>query len=428
MDFLIDHGPADAGRGTKFGNGVGELGRVIESIIRKYPIPAILLAEREGEQGSYEIIDGLQRLHAIMSFVETSFCTLDGNVFDLDCFPTAKSYAAEGAFTPSTCENKLTQREVTTILDYSLAMSVMRNTTEAEINDVFDRINTYGHRLSDQERRQAGVENEFSSMVRNIACHHRGDESAEVILLHRMPAISIDLPMTRHGYVVRAEEVFWVKQGILRSTDLRDSMDEQCIADTAACIVGGTLIERSKEALDEIYTEGSPECERILTALEVYGPERFADEFSYCVQEILKVCEAGSPEKLREIIFSKRTTNPFPAVFAVLLIAFHELIVGKTSKISDYSSLKNSLRNLDTRIETGRKSTTSDERRKNIDAIKGLIVNCFVETASLPSEIYNNHTTQDISALIRRSEIELPHYELKQGLLMLVPGGASIPI
>ena len=397
--------------------------KLVESILKRYPIPAILLAEKDDKSGCYEIIDGLQRLHAIMSFIETAFTTLDNRLFDLEYFPTAKSYSKAGVFMHTDGEKKLFQKEVTVFLDYSLAISVMRSATEDEINDVFDRINTYGHRLSDQERRQAGVQDEFSSLVRKIACHHRGDESVESLLLHEMPAISIDLPMTRHGYVVRADEVFWVKQGILRSTDLRDSADEQCIADIAACIVGGTLIERSKDALDDIYNSASKESDRILSALEVYGSENFSNEFSYCVQEILNVCNAGLPEKLREILFSKRTTNPFPAVFAVLLIAFHELIITTTSKIVDYQAVKTALRKLDTRIETGRKSTSIEERRKNIDAIKGLIQAYFHAVTNLSKEIYNNHTTQDISALIRRSEIELPNYELKQGLLKLVSGG-----
>ena len=113
----------------------------------------------------------------------------------------------------------------------------------------------------------------------------------------------IDLPMSKHGYEVRADDVFWVNQGILRSTDLRDSMDEQCIADIAACVVGGALIERSKDALDDIYTEGSAESERVLTSLEVYGSGKFAQEFKFCVDEILKICSEGGETKLRVIIF-----------------------------------------------------------------------------------------------------------------------------
>ena len=55
--------------------------------------------------------------------------------------------------------------------------------------------------------------------------------------------------MSKHGYEVQAEEVFWVSHGVLRSTDLRDSMDEQCVADIAASIVGGELVDDLKTRL-----------------------------------------------------------------------------------------------------------------------------------------------------------------------------------
>ena len=393
--------------------------RLIESLLKKYPIPAILVAEREGAPGTYEIIDGLQRLHAIVSFIESSFHTIDGKYFDVTHFSTAKARADEGVFVPATEKPQLTQTEVSTILDYSLALSVMRNASEAEVNDVFGRINTYGHRLSDQERRQAGVQNDFSNMVRNIACTARGDASSDLLLLNSMPSISIDLPKTQHGYELQADDVFWVQEGVLRSTDLRDSMDEQCIADIAACVIGGRLVERSKDALDEVYDAESEESRRILDALNVYGDEKFAEEFKFCVDEILKVCKVGGePQKLRSIIFKATTTNAFPTIFATLLIAFHELIIGEGKKIADYAGVRKALVNVTERIETGRKATSAEERRKNVDTVKGLVSDCFIK-ADIKNQIYGSHATVDIDATIRRSEIELAHYELKQGLLNL---------
>jgi Protein of unknown function DUF262 len=400
--------------------------KLIGSILKKYPIPAILIAERDGAPGTYEIIDGVQRLNSIVSFIENSFPLDDGRYFNIDHFPTAKSAAIEGIFSPVTSATT-TAKEVSTILDYSLALSVMRNATEVEVNDVFDRINTYGHRLSDQERRQAGVQNEFSTMVRELACTLRGDTSTDVLPLQSMPSISIDLPMASHGYEVKADEVFWVNQGILRSTDLRDSLDEQCIADMASCIVGGQIIERSKDALDEIFLRGSAESERVLGALEVYGVDKIANEIKYCVAELLKVCDTDGPVKLRDLIFSKKTTNAFPSVFAVVLIALHETIVGSGRKIGDYAGVKKALENLSDRIETGRKATAADERRKNVDTVKGLVDSYFVQASKLSEEIYGDHTTVDIEAVIRRSEIELANYELKQGLLMLTEGGGQDP-
>ncbi|MBQ1112928.1 DUF262 domain-containing protein [Streptomyces sp. C3-3] len=44
---------------------------LIDSILSDLPIPLILVAEISGEGGtSYELIDGMQRLNAIFSFIE----------------------------------------------------------------------------------------------------------------------------------------------------------------------------------------------------------------------------------------------------------------------------------------------------------------------------------------------------------------------
>lgn len=395
--------------------------KLVESTLKKYPIPAILLAERDN--GEYEVIDGLQRIHTLMSFIEMGFPTEDGKRFDVAQFPTANTRAAEGTFeviaepNDGGALNLLTPREVGTFLDYSMAVSVMRGSTDADIDDVFARINTYGHRLSDQERRQAGVQNEFSTLVRDLSCDLRGDTSSQVLALADMPSISIDLPMARHGYQVAAGEVFWVEQGILRATDLRDSMDEQCVADIAASVVGGTLIARSRDALDQIYQEGTPESERISAGLDGYGMEKVSAEFKYIIDEIRRVGATSGNGKLRNLLFSKQTTNPFPAVFAVLFIAFHELLIGEAKQVADYEAVCKALTDLDRRVDTSRGSTSPADRRLNVDTIKGLIRPHLVDGEH--ADIYGEHTAIDIDGSIRRSHIEAPHYELKQGLLRL---------
>ncbi|EHS1091739.1 DUF262 domain-containing protein [Vibrio cholerae] len=393
--------------------------KLIESILNKYPIPAILIAESEDKKGQYEIIDGLQRLHAMMSFIEVSFKTTDDKFFNLDYFTTAKTYKEDGFFSAEEYgkDQLLDSKQVSSILDYSMAMSIMRNATEEQVNDVFDRINTYGHRLSDQERRQAGVNSPFTDLVRDIACKLRGDVSDLIMDLTRMPEVSIDLPLNRHGYGVSADEVFWVKQGILRSVDLRDSMDEQCIADIAACIVGKKIIKRSKDALDNIYSKGNEELRRIEDGLEVYGSDSLNDEFLYCIDEIQKVANGV---RLKDLIYKKRSSNPFPATFAVIFLAFHELLIKSSKRISDYEGIKNAMRNLSERIKTTKDAGSTEEREKNIRAIKAQIEPFFVDTTDL-KHVYGQHSTIDVDGIIRRSEIELPHYELKQGMLTLAP-------
>lgn len=390
--------------------------RLVESVLRGYPIPAILLAERESLD--YEVIDGLQRLHTLMSFVETAFPSIDGRSFDITQFPTAHTRSTEGLFVAAETDDRLSAREVGTFLDYSMATSVMRGATADEIDEVFSRINSYGHRLSDQERRQAGVRNSFARLVRDLSSSIRGDVSRDTLKLAEMPEISIDLPQSKHGYVVLAGEVFWVQQGILRSTDLRDSMDEQCVADIAASVMGGDIIDRSKDALDVIYSPGTAESKRVEDALTSYGGARFSAELKLVIEEVRRVCDSTRPStKLRSLLFSPPTTNAFPAVFTVLAIALHELLIGEDRQIADYDGVRSSLKDLNRRIDTSRGSTSRAERRRNVDTIKGLISPHLVP--AIGRSLYDDQTAMDIEDAIRRSEIEAPHYELKQGVLRL---------
>lgn len=361
-------------------------------------------------------------MHAIMSFIETSYPALNGKFFDLNYFPTAKEFSEKGIFPDHGSGNILDSAACSTILNYQVSLSILRKASDKEVNEVFDRINTYGHRLSDQERRQAGIQSKFAELVRNLACSVRGDASSDRLYLYEMPSISIDLPKTKHGYEVRADEVFWVAQGVLRSTDLRDSEDEQCVADTVACIIGQELIDRSKAALDAVYDVSNTEYSRIETALDLYGAEKVLEEFKFVLGEVEKICADGGSTKLRDLLFEPKTTNAFPSVFTVIFLAIFECGVSQGKRISDYSGLKASLKGINKRIPVGQKGSNKLERRTNIDVVKGVISKFFVDDPDLTSLVFRNHKIVDIDLDIRRSEIELANYELKQGLLPLTAG------
>lgn len=205
-----------------------------------------------------------------------------------------------------------------------------------------------------------------------------------------MPSISIDLPKTKHGYEVRADEVFWVTQGVLRSTDLRDGEDEQCVADTVACIIGQDLIDRSKAALDAVYDVSNTEYTRIETALDLYGAEKVLDEFKFVLGEVEKICAEGGATKLRDLLFEPETTNAFPSVFTVIFLAIFECGVSQGKRISDYSGLKGSLKDINKRIPVGQKGSNKTECRKNIDVVKGVISKFFIDEPDLKKLIFSN--------------------------------------
>jgi hypothetical protein len=134
--------------------------------------------------------------------------------FDVNEFTRAKEERELGRFKESDTGEKLTRLEVSKILNYVLSLSIIRNASESVITEVFGRINSYGHRLSDQERRQAGLVSEFSQFVRSMACEIRGDVSFETLPLYQMPEISWAMQLTP-GHTISCVRAFWRARGRL---------------------------------------------------------------------------------------------------------------------------------------------------------------------------------------------------------------------
>lgn len=140
---------------------VEEKASFIDSIRKNYPVPLILLAESKGIEGDVlEIIDGMQRLNSITSFIENEF-SVDGYYFDLETMAETKLMKDEGVLIQK--EPLLGRKECAEITSYVLPMSTYKGASEAEIDEVFRRINANGKHLSKQEIRQAGA----LSLLRN---------------------------------------------------------------------------------------------------------------------------------------------------------------------------------------------------------------------------------------------------------------------
>lgn len=257
----------------------GEKAKLIESILSGFPVPLILLAEQPtGTTIGYEIIDGVQRLNAIFSFIENAF-TVKGAYFDIDEFARAKQLAKSGAFQQVDSDRpKLPRADCANLLDYQLAVTIYKPSDEGEITEVFGRINSGGKQLSDQEKRQAGLIAPFATLVRQLSAEIRGDTSRDVLSLVEMPEISIDSRRARQNYGLTAEDTFWCALGIIRNNELRDSEDEEIVVDLAASILLNEPIALSRELLDEIYDPASPLHRKVENALSIYPEERLRRE------------------------------------------------------------------------------------------------------------------------------------------------------
>lgn len=399
---------------------VDEKQKLIDSILLGYPLPLILLAENKNSQ--YEIIDGMQRLNAIFTFIETSYPRKDNKYFDLNEFVTAKLEGEKGSFKPKklSSSEKISREDCAKIMNYQLAITVFPADDETKINEVFSRINSSGRQLSNQEKRQAGVVSRFSDLVRDISSEIRGDVSYKTLALFNMPVISIDTKKESHGYKISAEDTLWCHHGILSTKQMRQSDDEEMIADILVSILLETPFDRSKQKLDALYSN-TKEANNIETKLKQYDSKKLKREIKTLFDLINKIVrkESKIPKTLQKTIMGKKSSvQSIKASFYALFMAFYDLVIKESQYPADEKKILKALKGVHNTLRIQTKHITSDERQKNINQLKGLIQSHFVKTE--PTQILHGPSLEiDLENSLRRSKVETPHYEFKQGFLTL---------
>jgi hypothetical protein len=402
---------------------VAEKQKLIDSVLKDYPLPLFLLADKGlTPPGAVrlEVIDGMQRLNAIFSFIEHGFL-LDDTCFDIGEFSRAKQAAEASDFKEYPADvPRLRAKECADLLDYQLAITVFPGERDERITDVFGRINSGGRQLSDQERRQAGVLSPFAGLVRTLSAELRGDVSRETLLLSEMPEISIDTTRNAHGYTLKAEDIFWCFQGILRTGDLRESDDEQAIADICSSILAGSPVEASGDFLNRVYSKEATEYADFNARLAAYGRDLLASQVKSTISAIRAAIEAHDNTRFafRKLVYPKATSNAQKSPFYAVFMAFFELMHIEEMRPAVSADIMASLENLTNHIEIGQKHIKSEDRRSNIKITKGLIRDQFVKV-DVAALAHGPGLILDFENSIRRSRTETPRYEFKQGLLRL---------
>ena len=327
------------------------------SLLKGYPIPLILLAERPQVHGSgkYQIIDGMQRLNAICGFIENLFA-FNGRYFNLKEFPYAQQLADDKVFEFEESYDKLDRKECADILHYQFAVTIYTAMDESEITEVFGRINSGGKHLSNQERRQAGVTTSFAEVVRTIAMQLRGDDTRKTLHLFDMPQVSIDSRQNNQGYGIQAEDTLWCKQGILSIPDLRDSKDEDMIADIAASILLNEPLKRSRERLDSLYDEESQDFQLRENSLATYGSKKLEEDIVKTFSILGETIETySSDNKCLQNIVNPGINNPIPQAFYTIFMTFFELIIDSELLPANPQKIMQALKKLQQKLELSKR-------------------------------------------------------------------------
>lgn len=396
----------------------------IDSIMNGFPIPIILLAEPLGRQdGTLEIIDGMQRMNAITSFINNDY-PINGSYFDLNTFATTKDLADRGII--KQMEPLLSRSLCLAIASYPIPLSIYEAAERDSVEEVFRRINSGGRQLSRQELRAAGATNFFADSVRIISARVRGDTSnTDLLQLSEMKKISITNKDLDYG--INAENVFWVLNGILTKDQLRQSRDEELIADILAYMLSDEPVASRTELFDDYYGITFPETsisksrfDLIDQSIRKRNPELVDIDFQR-VHDAIVVLLNNAKKTFSGLLFPNVIgSNPIPRYYQAIFLAFYDLIVRKSMVISDSSGLIARLN------DCGKSITVQDggrwgaeNRSRTIDSVVGWISKYFEEDSNPdPAKV---HWVTKFQNLLTNSITEQAAYDFKQGFYTLNP-------
>lgn len=402
---------------------INEKQKLIDSILSKYPVPLILLASIE--DGKFEILDGMQRLNAFFGFIENQFPIIRKDkefFFNVKDYTFSQSQADKGVFEAKKEFEFISQDEVSNFISYPFPVTIFKSNDYEDINETFRRINSSGKHLSPQEVRQAGNTSKFSSLIRTLASEIRGDASKEILYLHEMPEISIDSKQSSFGYGISAEDTFWCKHGILRISDLRESEDEQFIADIILSIILDIPFPANKKEFDNYFGIGHKDkSSEIETKLNAIGYDNLLKEVKVVFSELINFADnhLGS-SRLKNILNPKAGGNPVKEAFFTLFMAFHNLMIKQNKQPFDYLKIKDAIKDLHKKLPKGKGNYTSTEGRKeNIKICKALIEEFFKDSTTTFRA--SSTFTVDFQVYLMKSKVESAVYDFKQGLFNLSP-------
>ncbi|ODA29951.1 DUF262 domain-containing protein [Planctopirus hydrillae] len=205
---------------------------LLDTIIRGKPIPKVFIRQKinpRTKKSVREVVDGQQRLRAILSFVKDGFVISKRH---------NKQYGGLFFSQLDTVDPDIASN----ILNYEISVDLLVNMDDVEILDVFSRLNSYAITLNEQEKLNANHFGDFKILTDRIAFNYNN---------------------------------FWIQNRIVTEQQVLRMNDAQLVADILIAITDGV---REKKQISKYYTryeESFP-----------FDADELASRFDECIQLI----------------------------------------------------------------------------------------------------------------------------------------------
>lgn len=390
-----------------------------------YTTPSIIISSFEeqtftGElKDYYEIIDGLQRLNAIVSFVNNDYGILVDGVeyfYDMQFIPTVLLKKLNG---------ELKQREP--VLDFKVCqdfadaeipviLTSQKGNRDKKIECIFERINSSGRKLSAHDIRQASSLNEFPDLVRRVSMSIRGDFTySDKINLCDMPKISLKNDGLDYG--VDPKETFWRKHDIIPFKNFRQSKDEEVIASAMAITLLGENFRVNAESLNSLYRENSESSNRVTEIINEVSKDVIEHNAVDVFNQIDTIFDSVN-STFTSYLYDKKNTAAKDVSFITLFCTLYKLN-RESYFIEDYSEIASLLKDhFDSTFGILANRSNHDNRVKVMNVLYNLLKSVMVKKG------YRDRTEDEekVRALLSLSSVESQLVEFKIGITYFETG------
>jgi hypothetical protein len=354
-----------------------------------------------------------------VSFIDQEF-DIGGKYFDLDTMADTKLLKDNGSITQ---KHDILDRSICAkIVRYQMPLSVFQEAGNSHIDEVFRRLNSGGRHLSSQELRQAGAVSKFASIVRKLASNIRGDSSAlDILNLNAMKSISITSKNLKYGIAI--EDIFWIQNNIITKEALRQSKDEEVIADIVAWVALDKGIRSSSDILNQLYgyeNSDSPDGESSLASqveleIQKINEEILISNIQYVFDKIIEITKT-SGKTFNGLLFEDQQAK-IARYFQVVFLALYQLLIEEGKEISDMNTLISHLDKAGDkiiRLAAGGGNWSAKEKSTQINALCGVLKNCFKKPTK--NDPARNQWITRFENILMQSTTEQTLYDFKVGL------------
>lgn len=390
---------------------IAEKEKFIDSILNGFPIPMILGANyrKSDESSSLEVLDGMQRLNAITSFIEGEF-SIGGKYFNLQSVAQTKAKIDSGELLQ--LEPFLSVSDCSRILDYPVPFSVFDENEPTKLDESFRRINTGGRTLSKQDVRQAGALGPVPEAIAEAAIYIRKDSShSNMVDLKNMKNISLSNDGLKYGIDIRS--IFWTKHGIILHDNIRMSRDEELVAHLLSYMADPEGAMTTSHYLDSIYSNG-PENEQLAKQIAKISRPVLYQQFCHVFDELSKTLDS-TQSRFKQLVY-KDKPNKVSQVYQVIFIAMYKALIRSNLRVTNYKNLSSALTGVFEKhlsVLDSDNKWTSSEREDLSESIFGLIKKHF--SPKIGADIKLSSWAANLENILNESKTEQVCYDFKIG-------------